>query len=232
VPVAHAHDHLGWHEQDDGNLFLGLFVDCGRVRDDEERQLRTAVREVVRRAAPGVHLTTQQNLLLVGIPPRQRAEVEQVLSDHGVAIAPPQSGVLRWGMACPALPTCGLAVAESERVFPSVVAALDAELDAVGLAGQPIVTRMTGCPNGCARPYNAEIAFVGRSLGKYVVYVGGNAEGTRLARKIADLVPLDQLAATVRPLFQRYAAERLDGERFGDFYHRVAPVEDAVEVAR
>ena len=127
----------------------------------------------------------------------------------------------RWAMACPAIPTCPLAVAESERVLPAVIDELEVALARLGLAGEELTVRMTGCPNGCARPYTADLAFVGRSLNKYVVYVGGNMEGTRLGTQIAELVPLDQLVTSVRPLLERFRDERQPGERFGDFWNRV-----------
>jgi sulfite reductase (ferredoxin) len=124
-------------------------------------------------------------------------------------------------MACPALPTCGLALAEAERALPDVVTQLERELERLGLADAALTVRMTGCPNGCARPYTADLAFVGRSLDKYAVFVGGSMLGTRLGVVYADLVPRNQLVAAVRPLFERYRDERLGAERFGDFCHRV-----------
>jgi sulfite reductase (ferredoxin) len=124
-------------------------------------------------------------------------------------------------MACPALPTCGLALAEAERALPAVIAALERELEQLGVADAALTVRMTGCPNGCARPYTSDLAFVGRSLDKYAVFVGGSMLGTRLVVLYADLVRRDRLVAAVRPLFERYRDERLPGERFGDFCHRV-----------
>jgi len=120
-------------------------------------------------------------------------------------------------MACPALPTCGLALAESERVLPGVIDELEGELERLGLADLRLTVRMTGCPNGCARPYTADLAFVGRSADKYTIFVGGSVLGTRLATAYADLVPRRQLVARVRPLLERYRAERLPDEGLGDF---------------
>ena len=124
-------------------------------------------------------------------------------------------------MACPALPTCGLAFAEAERALPGVLDELEVELERLGLGDAPLTVRMTGCPNGCARPYTADLAFVGRSPDKYQVLLGGSMLGTRLAVQYADLVRRDQLIATLRPLFERYRDEREPEERFGDFCHRV-----------
>jgi sulfite reductase (ferredoxin) len=133
-------------------------------------------------------------------------------------------------MACPALPTCPLALAEAERALPAVLTELEAELERLGLADERFTVRMTGCPNGCARPYTADIAFVGRSLDKYAVYAGGNLVGTRLNHAYADLVRTADLVSAVRPLLERYREERLPGEALGDFAHRVQA--QAAEPAR
>jgi len=221
VQVSDIEDHLGWHEQGRGRSFLGVFVENGRIRDGEDRRLRSALRRVVETVGGGVRFTPQQNLLLTDIPDRQRPLVDRILADHGVAGHRSLSVVRRWSMACPALPTCGLAVAEAERALPDVIAELEAELERLGVTDAALTVRMTGCPNGCARPYTADLAFVGRSLHKYGLFVGGSMLGTRLGTLYADLVPRDRLVATVRPLFERYRDERLDDERFGDFCHRV-----------
>jgi sulfite reductase (ferredoxin) len=219
VEVTEIHDHVGWHPQGDGVWFYGLFVQNGRIQNQGDFRLRSALRTIVEQLRPDVHLTAQQNLLLANIPETRKHEVERILGEHGVLRE--LSPVRRWSMACPALPTCPLSLAESERVFPDVVAGLEAVLGELGLGESELTVRMTGCPNGCARPYTADLAFVGRSLNKYVVYVGGNLQGTRLGTAYADLVPLAELVPTVRPLLERFGEERLPGERFGDFWHRV-----------
>jgi sulfite reductase (ferredoxin) len=223
VQVRDIEDHLGWHEQGDGERrwFYGVFLENGRIRDTGDQRARSGLRRVVQTLGCGVRLTPQQNLLLADIPEAERAFVERVLSDHGITGERALSGVRRWSMACPALPTCGLALAEAERVLPAVITELERELERLGVADAALTVRMTGCPNGCARPYTADLAFVGRSLDKYAVFVGGSLLGTRLAVPFADLVRRDQLVAAVRPLFERYRDERLAGERFGDFCHRV-----------
>jgi len=223
VEVSGIEDHLGWHAQDDGRSFLGLFVENGRIQDGDDRRLRSAVRRIVETVQTGVRFTPQQNLLLTDVPDRRQGLVERILADHGVARPGRDtlSTVRRWSMACPALPTCGLALAEAERVLPDVITQLERELDTLGVADAALTVRMTGCPNGCARPYTADLAFVGRSLNKYAVFVGGSMLGTRLGTLYADLVPRDRLVATVRPLFERYRDERVADERFGDFCDRV-----------
>ena len=223
VEVTGIEDHLGWHTQDDGRSFLGLFIENGRLQDSDDRRLRSAVRRIVETVHTGVRFTPQQNLLLTDIPDRRQGLVERILADHAVARPGPGtlSTVRRWSMACPALPTCGLALAEAERVLPDVITELEGELETLGVVDAALTVRMTGCPNGCARPYTADLAFVGRSLNKYAVFVGGSMLGTRLGTQYADLVPRERLVATVRPLFERYRDERLADERFGDFCDRV-----------
>jgi sulfite reductase beta subunit-like hemoprotein len=147
--------------------------------------------------------------------------LELLLRAHGVTLALELSAARRFSLACPALPTCGLAVAESERAIPGILDQFEAELESLGLRDAPLTIRMTGCPNGCARPYTADLAFVGRSLDLYNVYVGGGLAGDRLVDLYRADVPLEELLPAVRPLLARWAAERLDGEGLGDFYQRI-----------
>ena len=221
VDIVGIEDHIGWHEQGDGRWFLGVWVENGRVKDEGEFRLRSALRTIVEDFRTDVHLTTQQNLLLTNVQPADRERIDAILAEHGVIGVDAISPTRRWAMACPALPTCPLAVAESERVLPKILEELDGVLAEIGLDQEALAVRMTGCPNGCARPYTADIAFVGRSLGKYIVYVGGNFEGTRLGDVYADLIPQDDLVGTVRPLLERFALERQGDEKFGDFWARV-----------
>ena len=221
VRISDVHDHLGWHDQGGGSSFYGLFIENGRIQDTEDVRLRTGVRRIVEVFRAGVHFTPQQNLLLTGIAERRRAALDAMLADHGVHPAGVISTVRRWSMACPALPTCGLALAEAERALPGVIDELEGELERLGLADLRLTVRMTGCPNGCARPYTADLAFVGRSADKYTIFVGGSVLGTRLATEYADLVPRHRLVARVRPLLERYRAERLPGEGLGDFCCRI-----------
>ena len=223
VEVTDIHDHLGWHDEGDGWWFHGVYVEHGRIADTSDVRLRTALREIVTRVRPdvGIRLTPQQNILITGIAERRRTLVARILADHGVSDVTEVSPVRRWSMACPALPTCGLALAEAERALPGVLATLEHELARLGIPGAELTVRMTGCPNGCARPYTADLAFVGRSADRYTVYVGGTMLGTRLGVAYADLVRRDDLVGVVRPLLERYQRERLPNERFGDYAHRV-----------
>jgi sulfite reductase (ferredoxin) len=221
LPPLPFHDHLGRHRQRDGRWFYGVFIQSGRIVDTGAHRLKTALHEIVSRLRPGVSLTAQQNLLFTDLDADGLETVERILQAHGVSLPTQLSAARRYSMACPALPTCGLAVAESERAIPGVLDQFEAELDGLGLRDAPLTIRMTGCPNGCARPYTADLAFVGRSLGLYHVYVGGGLAGDRLADLYRADVPLDELLATVRPLLQRWAAERSGNEGLGDFYQRL-----------
>src|SRR5918993_1738623 len=216
MPPFEVHDHLGWNRQAVGLWSIGVPVDSGRLGDAGDERLRSGIREVVSRFGTDVQLTAQQNILLSGIRSEDREAVEAVLDAHGVVTVDRISGLRRNSLACPALPTCGLAISEAERVLPRVLGDLEQMLTDVGLPGQPVVFRMTGCPNGCARPYVAEVALVGRSLDKYLLYLGGDVAGTRLARPFLDLVPLGTVADTLKPLFSAFRDDRRDGEGFGD----------------
>ena len=219
VPRAPFSDHLGPHAQGDGRGFVGVFVQSGRIRDEPGRPLRAALRAVVARHRPGVTLTAHQSVLLTGLDAAGVAAVAAELAAAGVG--PALSAVRRYSLACPALPTCGQAVAESERAIPGLLDALEAELDALGLRDAPLTVRMTGCPNGCARPYTADLAFVGRSLDLYHVYVGGGLAGDRLVDLYRAQVRGGDLVDAVRPLLRRWAAERTPDEGLGDFWQRV-----------
>jgi len=184
-------------------------------------RLKSALRAVVQHFEPEVRLTASQNLLLVDVKPDQRAAVDQLLTEHGISSANPFSRTRLASMACPALPTCGLALAESERIMPDFLTRLEALLAEVGLPEEELTVRMTGCPNGCARPFMAELAFVGKAPNKYQIYVGGNEGSTRLNRLYKDSVKMDELMNELRVLLRRFVAERTAGERFGDFSARV-----------
>ncbi len=213
-------DAFGWHEQVNGRLFLGLFVETGRIKDTEGRQLKTALRRVVERFQPEIRLTPANNVVLAEIAPADRTAIVHLLGEHGIEVENQGSTLRRASMACVALPTCGLALAESERYLPDLITRLEGTLSEVGLPGEEITIRMTGCPNGCARPYMAEIGFVGKAPGRYQVYLGGNEASTRLNRLWKDNVKDPDIVAELRPLFARFAAERNPGERFGDWTAR------------
>lgn len=226
TPVFAARgDRYGWVQGDDGNWHVTLFLESGRVKDWPEKKLQTGMREIARMldGKAVIILTPNQNLTIANIAPAQKATVEALLAEHNMDITA-DTGLRRNSMACVALPTCGLALAESERYMPHLLSELEAQLAQAGLDQDDIVIRMTGCPNGCARPYLAEIAFVGRGPGTYNLYLGGNFSGERLNKLYAQDVGEAAILEKLGPLFVQYAKERTEGERFGDFVVRTGHV--------
>jgi len=221
VSFTRQGDLFGWHRQTDGRWFLGLYVETGRIRDTAQRQLKTALRRIVSTFLPEIRLTPSQNLLLTGVSAKQKEAITALLAEHGIPVENQAAAVRRASMACVALPTCGLALAEAERVLPSLLDQLEALLRDLNLSDEEIVLRMTGCPNGCARPYMAEIAFVGRAPGKYNILLGGNVASTRLNREYRASVKIDDLMAELRPVLTRWRDERFPRERLGDWVERV-----------
>ncbi len=217
-------DPYGWAVGADGVSHLTLFIQSGRVRDDGSYRLRSALREVAKVHTGDFRLTANQNLIIAHIAPDTRAQIASILDAHGVGDNHRRTGLRLNSLACVALPTCGLSLAESERYLPSLLDELDEVVTACGLREEEIVIRMTGCPNGCARPYLAEIGLVGRAPGKYNLYLGAAFNGTRLNKLYRESVPQEEIRPILEPILQRYARERLSGERFGDFTIRAGIV--------
>jgi sulfite reductase (NADPH) hemoprotein beta-component len=214
-------DLFGWHRQLDGNHFLGLYVEAGRIKDTDKVRLRSALRKIVEQFRAEIRLTPSQNLLLASVKTADRDPITKILTEHGVPVENQATVIRRSSMACPALPTCGLALAESERVLPDLLGRIEQLLVETGLKDEEIVIRMTGCPNGCVRPSMAELAFIGKGPGKYQIYVGGNVSCTRLNRLFRETVKFEDIITELRPVFARFVRERIGGERFGDFAERV-----------
>jgi sulfite reductase (ferredoxin) len=214
-------DHLGWHEQGDGRLYVGIFIENGRIADVDGVRSRTGLRRIVEELRLQVRLTAQQNVILAGIAPGDRARVDELMAEHGIAAVESVPLAIRNSMACPAIPTCGLAVAEAERALPGLIRTLATVLDELGLAGERISFRMSGCPNGCSRPYLGDVGFVGTTLGKYDVMLAGDFNGTRLNRVYAPNVPFAGIPALLRPMFVSFRSDRHAGEGFGDWVNRV-----------
>ncbi|MFM7055512.1 MAG: NADPH-dependent assimilatory sulfite reductase hemoprotein subunit [Planctomycetota bacterium] len=221
--VTDVDDHLGWHEQGDGLLFLGVNIENGRIHDAGSVRIKSGLRAILQRFRMEVRLTPLQSLILCNIPPADKAEINRLLDQYGILPVEKLSLIRRYAIACPAFPTCGLSITESERALPGLIDQLDVEIAKLGLQSSRISVHMTGCPNGCARPYTPDIGLVGKAAGKYTVFVGGNAEGTRLGFIYRDMVPLDQIVPTLLPLLTQYRASRLAGESFGDFCTRLGP---------
>jgi sulfite reductase (ferredoxin) len=219
--VTGVEDHMGWHEQGDGKLFLGINIENGRIKDEGDLRLKTGLRAVLQKYGMDTRLTALQSVILCDIDPADKADIEALLTEHGIQLAENLSLVRRFSIACPAFPTCGLSITESERVMPEVVDQLEAVISEHGLEDQKIAVHMTGCPNGCARPYTPDIGLVGRAVGKYTLFLGGNPEGTRVGFIYRDMVPMDEIASTVSPLLASYRSDRQNGESFGDYCHRL-----------
>jgi sulfite reductase (ferredoxin) len=214
-------DHLGWHEQGDGRLYLGVPVTSGRIVDDQHSRLRSALREIVARFRLDPILMPSQDIILSEIMPADREAIRALLRTNGVRLAEELLPVERWALACPALPSCGLALTEAERVQGDIVGAIAARLRRWGLERERLSIRIAGCPNGCARPYTGDIGIVGRVPGSYSLYVGGDFAGTRLNEAIAERLDIAGIADALDPLFARFASARSTGEGFGDFCHRI-----------
>jgi sulfite reductase (ferredoxin) len=221
VVLDHADDHLGWHEQADGDWFLGVKVANGRIADVGGERLRSGIRSVVECLGTSVRFTAREDVLLCGIAERDRAEVDAILAAHRVRSLRDWAPVARNSFACPALPTCGLALTEAERALPDVLEEIGAVVAEYGMADLDLHVRMTGCPNGCARPYTTEVAFVGRGKNRYDVHLGGETVGVRLNDIFCENVPRDSIVSVLRPVLEQYASNRRVGQRFGDWCHEV-----------
>jgi len=221
VGVTGFQTHHGWHPQAGNRWWFGLSIENGRVKDEGSMRLRTGLREIVKRLEPELRITPLQDVLLCGLEAAAKPFLEQILAEHG--ILPPErlTNVQKYSMACPAIPTCGLALTESERALPGIVDQLEAELKRLGLEDEKLSVRMTGCPNGCVRPYQSDIGLVGRSGDKFTVFVGGNVLGTRLNFVLRDLVPVRDIVPLLVPLLEDFRDTRQNGESFGDYCHRL-----------
>ena len=215
---------MGWHEQGDGKWWCCVHVSMGRVTDRPDGpQYLSAFNEIAETMGLPFIVTPNTNLIIADVTPEQRAAVDAVLAKHAVPHADGMTATRRVAHACVALPTCGLSLSESERALPGVLDKVDDVLRELGLADDPILIRMTGCPNGCGRPYNADFGFVGRAPNKYAMYVGGSIAGDRLAGLEQKVVTLDEIPATVRTWLEAYAKERQAGETFSAWFGRTRP---------
>jgi sulfite reductase (ferredoxin) len=207
-------DHLGWHEiGGNDQLYVGLHITNGRIQDDGQGKLKTGLHEIISRYQPQVRLTPRQNIILAGIKARDRSSVEAMMREHGLCTDEGTSRLNRLAMACPALPTCGLALAEAERYIPKLLK----ELESDDLGAKDIEIRMTGCPNCCVRSPMAEIGIIGRGPGRYAIYLGGNQENTRLAFLYCEKILEKDIAALVGNLTREWENQKQNGQSFGDW---------------
>jgi sulfite reductase (NADPH) hemoprotein beta-component len=215
-------DRYGWSHGANGRSHLTLYVESGRVRDLGGSDQMSALRNIAQNHDGEFRITPNQNLLIANIAADKQADIHWIAKQAGLLA--PWSGLRRNAMACVALPTCGLALAESERYLPDLLTELEKSLAAHRLSADDIVIRMTGCPNGCARPYLAEIGLVGKGPGRYNLYLGAGYDGSRLSKLYAEDVEHAGIVAALNPIFAAYAAGRQKGERFGDFTIRAGYV--------
>ncbi|MCC7260136.1 MAG: NADPH-dependent assimilatory sulfite reductase hemoprotein subunit [Alphaproteobacteria bacterium] len=233
MPSFKIVNHMGWHEQGDGKWYLGVPISSGRILDRGDEKIRTGLRDVISHYQMPLVLTADQNIILYDIEASQKADIVARLKAHGIKLKEDITPLYRYFLACVALPTCGKALAEAERVKLPLVAELEAALARHGLSQQDIYISMSGCPNGCSRPYTGEIGIVGRIPDHYAIFIGGNFECTRLNTKIFDKVPLAQIAPLCDAMFGLYKAHRHAGEGFGDFCvrHGVDTVREVADAA-
>lgn len=213
-------DRYGWVEDHTGNFHYTMFIENGRVYDSEDYPLMTGLREIAKVHDGDFRLTANQNLIIANISKKKKKEITKLLEEYRMIDSYERSALRLNSMACVALPTCGLALAESQRYLPDLISEIDKVLEDAGLRHDAITIRMTGCPNGCARPYIAEIGFVGRGPGKYNLYLGGGFHGERLSKLYAPSVKGDDVPRILEPIIRDYAKNREEGERFGDFVIR------------
>jgi len=219
-------DRYGWVKGSDGKWHFTMFIQNGRVKDFDGYELMTALREIAKVHTGDFRLTPNQNLIISNVSSQKKKKIEELIKAYGLNDGAQHTALKRNSMACVALPTCGLAMAEAERYLPELLAKLEPLLDENGLRDEDIVIRMTGCPNGCARPMLAEIAFIGKGPGKYNMYLGGGFAGQRLNKLYRENIGEAEILEELKPMFKRYAKEREDGEHFGDFVIRAGYVKE------
>jgi sulfite reductase (NADPH) hemoprotein beta-component len=222
-------DRFGWVDDKNGNSHLTLFIQGGRVLDTPSYPLLTGLREIAKIHDGDFRLTANQNLIIANISPAKRPAIEKLLEQYGIKDSHLKSALRLNSLACVALPTCGLSLAEAERYLPDLLTELEDVIEENGLRHDAITIRMTGCPNGCARPFISEIGFVGRAPGQYNVYLGGGFAGQRLSKLYRESVPGGEIKTLLAPVISRYAKERNEGERFGDFCIRAGYVAATVQ---
>ena len=213
-------DHLGWHEQGDGKWYTGIFISSGRIIDNKNKKIKTGLRDIIKKFNPSITLSTDQNIILGNINEKDKNIIDQLLEQYSI-VKKKISKVDRWFLACPALPTCGLALSEAERVRDEIIRKVDEILLKHNLQDEKFSIRITGCPNGCARPYAGDIGIVGRAPNLYALFSGGDFEGTRLNKKILDKVSYQDLTKAIEQILLLFKDQRKNNEPLGDFCNRI-----------
>ena len=226
--VTNVDDHMGWQDQGDGKWSYGLNIENGRLYDSENHQVKAALRAVCNEFKTELRMTAHQSIIFCDIEEKDKEKLESLIKQNNTPLTEETSTVRRWAMTCVALPTCGLAITESERRLPSIIDELEEPLAKMGLSAERFTIRMTGCPNGCARPYNADIALVGKAKNKYTLFAGGGWLGNRLNFVYKNLVPDDIVVEEIIGIFAAFRANRTEGESLGEFCTRVGAQDLAV----
>ncbi|MDX8045229.1 assimilatory sulfite reductase (NADPH) hemoprotein subunit [Gracilibacillus sp. S3-1-1] len=224
----HNGDRYGW-VKGKNRWHLTLFIENGRVKDEDGYQLRTALREIAHIHTGDFRLTPNQNLVIANATAQKKKKIIEILESYGIQDEKKYSGLRKNSIACVALPTCALAMAESERYLPSLITKVEDILEAEGIKDEEIVIRMSGCPNGCARPALAEVAFIGKAPGKYNMYLGGSFTGDRLNQLYRENIGEEEILAILKELIHDFAQNRLDKEHFGDFVVRNGYVKEVYD---
>lgn len=222
-------DRFGWLEGDNGKWHLTLFVENGRIQDSDAASAMTGFRELAKIHTGEFRVTCNQNVIVANVAAEDKDAINKLVKQYGLKDGSKDSALRRASMACVAFPTCGLAMAESERYLPDLITKLDDVMRDAGLAEDAIVVRMTGCPNGCARPYLGEIAFTGKAPGKYNLYLGASFNGDRMNKLYRENIGEDEILDELTPMIQRYSEERDPGEYFGDFVIRAGIIKPTTE---
>ncbi|MYL51838.1 assimilatory sulfite reductase (NADPH) hemoprotein subunit [Pontibacillus yanchengensis] len=221
----HNGDRYGW-VQGDGKWHLTLFIQNGRIKDTEDYKLMTGLREIAQVHTGDFRLTANQNVVVSNVTEDMKPAIDQLVEQYGLTDGKENSALRRNSMACVAFPTCGLAMAESERYLPSLIDKIEVILDEAGLKDEEIVIRMTGCPNGCARPALGEIGFIGKGPGKYNMYLGAGFTGNRLNKLYRENIGEEEILSTLKPILFEYAKDRQESEKFGDYVIRAGYVKE------
>ncbi|ANS74273.1 sulfite reductase [Paenibacillus yonginensis] len=225
----HNGDRYGWVKGSNGKWHFTLFIQNGRVKDFDDYPLMTGLREIAKVHGGDFRLTPNQNLIIGNVSSKKKKKIQSLIDQYGLTDGAHYSALRRNSMACVALPTCGLAMAESERYLPSLLDKIEPMLEEAGLRDEDIVIRMTGCPNGCARPALAELSFIGKAPGRYNMYLGGGFTGNRLNKLYKENIGEEEILNSLQPIINRYAKERLEGEHFGDFTIRTGYVKEVLD---
>jgi len=216
----HNGDRYGWVQGHNGNWHMTVFIQNGRIKDTDDYLLMTGLREIAKVHTGDFRLTPNQNLIIGNVEPEKKDQIDNLLKNYNISTGGNASAIRRNSIACVAFPTCGLAMAESERYLPSLIDKLEIMLEEAGLQENEIVIRMSGCPNGCSRAALAEIGFIGKAPGKYNLHLGGSFKGDRLSVIYKENIDEEEILATLKPIFNHYAKEKLEDEYFGDFVVR------------